>query len=171
MNPLSLFSGPYAILARIALVGIILGASFLSGWVKGNQHGTQKLTDYKAAQSLETIKVIQGRENVVTKIETIYKDKIKQIYIQGETITKEIPVYVTKIDDAGCVIPIGFVREYNASWTGETAGPPAESDRRSSGLSLSYVAEIDSGNATSCRVYKEQRDGLIKFYQDLQKIY
>lgn len=139
-------------------------------WFKGNEHGTQKLIDYQTAQAVETVRLAAARVQVVHEVEIQYQDRIKVIYKKGETIEKEVKVYVTKADDAGCNIPLGFVRMYNSAWSGTIAGPPLESDRGSSGVPLSTVAEIDTHNATSCLAYKAQRDGLIEYYRKLQRV-
>jgi hypothetical protein len=140
------------------------------GWIKGNAHGTAKLDAYIGKQAIETVRIAAARQVVVTKTEIEYRDRIKTVYLKGETIEREVTRYVTKVDDSGCTIPVGFVREFNAAWSGAPAGPPAESDRGTSGIALSEVSSTDAHNATSCRAYKEQRDGLIKFYRDQQAV-
>ena len=153
---------------RWIAIALLVAAFGGFAWMKGDEHGTQKLIDYKAEQAAEAVRIAQARVEVVTKVETEYVDRIKTVYVKGRTIEKEVKVYVTKEDDAGCTIPLGFVREYNAAWSGASPGPAAESDRGPSGVPLSTVAEVDSSNAASCAVYKLQRDGLIEFYHKLQ---
>lgn len=170
MNFLSLFSGPYAALAKWGVIAALLAAFGGWCWVKGNSHGSQKLFDYQKKEMAEAVRLAGVRTKIVTQTETKYRDRIKTVTVQGETIVKEVPVYVTKTDDAGCVIPVGFVRQYNAGWSGEPPGIAAEPDRQPSGVPLSAVAETDAFNATSCRVYKEQRDGLIDFYRKQQAV-
>lgn len=148
--------------------GLLIAAAAGFCWMKGNEHGAQKLLDYKAAQAIATVKLTAAREKVVTQIQVKYVDRIKTIYQQGDTITKEIPIYVNKTDDAGCTIPTGFVRVYGSAWSGTPPGTPGESDRQPSGVPLSEIASDDTNNATSCRVYKEERDGLIEFYNKLR---
>ena len=153
----------------IAIAAVAIAAGGFC-WIKGNEHGTQKLLDYQAKQAVENIRIAAAREKIVTVTEIEYRDRIKVIYQKGATITKEIPVYVTKADDAGCTVPIGFVREYNAAWAGAPAGSPAESDRGASSVPLSSVAEAVAEAATTCLAYKAQRDGLIQFYRAQQKV-
>lgn len=166
----SLLAGPYGFLIRIGIMALVAGGIFLTGWLKGNAHGTQKLYDYQAAEAKEAVRIAAVRQKIVTVTEVKYRDRIQKVVVQGETIEKEVVRYVTKSDDAGCAVPVGFVREYNAAWSGEPAGPPAESDRGPSGVPISEVAAADAHNATSCRLYKEQRDGLIEFYRKQQGV-
>ncbi len=167
---LAVFSGPWGWLARVGVVAVLALAVWLHGWVKGNQHGTEKLTEYIGKQAVQTVRIAAARQVIVTRTEIEYRDRIKTVYLKGETIVREVERYVTKADDAGCTVPVGFVRNFNAAWSGAPAGPTAESDRGTSGIALSEVASTEAHNATSCLVYKTQRDGLIKFYRDQQAV-
>lgn len=155
---------------RLLIYGVV--ALLIAGMLEldGYRRGEKKLFEYQAKQAIEAVKIVQKRGEVVTKTEVKWRTVINTIIKKGETITKEVPVYVTKQDDAACTVPIGFVREYNAAWSGEPAGPPAESDRGPSGVPLSAVAEADAVNATSALYYKAQRDGLIEFYRKQQAL-
>lgn len=170
MNPLAIFSGPYAMLAKWGVIVALLSAFGAWSWFKGNEHGTQKLIDYQGRQATEAVRVGGERVKIVYEVETKYVTEIEKIYVKGKTITQEVKIYVTAKDDAGCVVPVGFVREYNAAWSGAPAGSPADADRGPSGIPLSTVAETDAGNATACLVYKTQRDGLIEFYRKQQAV-
>lgn len=168
MNPLALFTGPYGLLAKWGVILALLASFGGFAWFKGNEHGTEKLTEYQGEQAVATVKLIQARAKIVHDVQIKYQDRIQTVTAQGATIEKEVVVYVTKADDAGCTVSAGFVREYDAAWSGTPAGSPAESDRGPSGVPLSQVAAVDAGNATACLIYKEQRNGLIEFYKALQ---
>ena len=170
MSPLSLFTGPYGVLAKWGVIALLVAAFGAFSWFKGNEHGTQKLINYQGQQAIATVKLQAARVQVVHDVQTEYVDRIQKIYVKGQTIEKEVTKYVTAVDDSHCVIPAGFVREYAAAWTNTPAGPPVESDRGPSGVQLSAVAASDAGNAASCFKYKEQRDGLIEFYKRLQAV-
>ncbi len=165
MNPLALLGWQ-----RFIVYGAVAAAigTTLVGY--GFYLGVQRLWEYQAAQAKETIRVVVARGEVVRVVETKYVPIIKKIYVQGETIEREVIRYVTKEDDAGCAVPVGFVRSFNAAWSGTPAGSPAESDRGASGVPLSAVAETDAANAKSCLAYKAQRDGVIEFYRQQQAV-
>lgn len=164
MNPLALFAGPFAPLARLGLIALAGFGIWLHGWYKGNEHGGQKLIDYQAAEARADTKLAVARERVVREVEIKYRDRITEVRVAGETIEREVPIYVTKADDAGCTVPVGWVREYNAAWAGTPAGDPQDTDRGPSGYPLSEIAAAEAHNATSCRTWKAQRDGLIELY-------
>ncbi len=63
-----------------------------------------------------------------TRVVTQYVDRVQVVRERGDTITKEIPVYVTPTADAACAVPVGFVRIHDAAAAGVT---PATNCRRS----------------------------------------
>lgn len=77
MNPLSIFTGPYGMLAKWGVIAVLALAFFTTGWVKGNQHGTEKLIKYKGEQAIAKVEVL-------TKIEKVKGDTIVK-WKQGET--------------------------------------------------------------------------------------
>ena len=166
MNPLALFSGPYALLAKWGVILALVASAAGFCWLKGDEHGSAKLTEYVGQQAVASLKLTMARQIVVHDVQVKYVDRIKTITLAGETIGRT--VYVNATDDAACVVPVGFVREHNAAWSGAPAGPASESDHGPSGVPLSEVAAADAANATAALIYKAQRDGLIEFYHRLQ---
>jgi hypothetical protein len=68
-----------------------------------------------SAQAAQAAKIAQAQTKVVVETQVKYVDRIKTIYKQEETIEKQVPIYVTAADDAGCSINAGFVRVYDAA--------------------------------------------------------
>ena len=123
MNPLAIFSGQYAMLARAGVVVLILAAAFGAGWVKGNQHGTQKLTDYQGAQALASIKVIIKQGAVTERVLTKYLERVKLVEGATTTIEKEVTKYVdSKPLALACMLDNRWVRLHDAA---AGAIPPA----------------------------------------------
>ena len=94
------------------------------------------------------------QQEVTTKVVTKYIDRVVTVKEKGETLVREVPIYVSEVDDAGCTIPVGFGRLWNkanstdlpvpesagradaaASWISELSA-----EAQKSGLSLSDVA-------------------------------
>lgn len=123
MNPLALFSGPYAMLARAGIVVLILAAAFAAGWVKGNQHGTQKLIDYQGAQAVASIKVIARQTKATERVLTKYLERVKLVEGATTTIEKEVTKYVdSKPLALACMLDNRWVRLHDAA---AGALPPA----------------------------------------------
>lgn len=89
------------------------------------------------------LELAQGTTRVVTE----YVDRVQIVRERGDTITKEVPVYVTPTADAACAVPVGFVHIHDAAAAGiaptGTAGDP---DAPAAGVALSVVAETTAAN-------------------------
>lgn len=152
-----------------ALVAVAAGAViYLLGMMHGERSAGQAHIDYVSELAAQSVKVAQAQAKIVIETQIKYVDRIKTIYKQGETIEKQVPIYITADDNAGCTINTGFVRIHDAAWTGEPAGPVADTDREPSGISLAEVAETTAFNATACIAWREQALGLREFYAKLQ---
>lgn len=96
----------------VLAIAVGLGGSYLLG-----RHDVQKSWDLEKVQQVQAVaetKVEQVEQTVKTVIQ--YVDRVKTVTIRGKDIIKEVPVYVTKQDDARCgVIGDGFVRLWNAA--------------------------------------------------------
>ncbi|MBY0243046.1 MAG: hypothetical protein K2X55_27435 [Burkholderiaceae bacterium] len=138
------------------------------GVMLGERVAGQRHIDYITAQAAQTVAIGRAQTKVVLQTEIKYRDRIKTIYVKGDEIEKQVPVYVTAADDQRCVVNTGFVRAYNAAWSGDLAGAAADADREPAGISLAEVAEADAFNATTCRAWREQVIGWREFYKGLK---
>lgn len=151
------------------LAYLLIGTSlFLLGVIWGASAAGQRELDRANQRAEQTAKLAQATVRVMWKTEIKYRDRIRTVYQKGETIEKQVPVYVTPVDDRHCSINVGFVRSFNAAWSNEPAGPGAESDREPAGVPLSAVAEVDAHNATACHAWREQALGLREAYGKLK---
>jgi hypothetical protein len=154
-----------------ALFIVALGAgSYGLGRVHEARVGAAALADYKGKAALETVRIVKGEAEVVVKTETVYRDRIQKVYVQGAEIEKHITDYVQPADDARFGVNVGFVRNIDAAWSGVPVGPAEDTDREPAGIPLSEVAAVETGNATSCRVWREQALGWRAFYADQQVV-
>ncbi|MBC3811317.1 hypothetical protein [Undibacterium aquatile] len=152
-----------------ALVAVAAGAViYLLGMMHGERSAGQAHIDYVSEQAAQSVKVAQAQAKIVIDTQIKYVPRIKTIYTKGEAIEKQVPIYITSDDNAGCAINAGFVRIHDAAWIGESAGPVADTDREPSGISLVEVAETNAFNATACLAWREQALGLREFYAKLQ---
>jgi len=148
---------------------LLIGAGlFLLGVLWGETAAGERELARAEQRAEQTTKLTQATVRVMWKTEIKYRDRIRTVYQKGETIEKQVPVYVTPADDGRCSINAGFVRTYNAAWANEPAGPVAESDREPAGVPLSEVAAVDAHNATACHAWREQALGLREAYGKLK---
>jgi len=113
------------------------------------------------------LELAQGTTRVVTE----YVDRIQVVRERGDTIVKEVPVYVTPNADAACAVPAGFVRLYNAAAQGialdhEGAGDP---DAPAAGITLSAVADTTAHNFGLCHERGETIAGLQHYVRVLEQ--
>ena len=144
-NAMTLFSSPYALIARWVVLAIACAALWGHGWFKGNNHGTDKLTDYIGEQAVASAKVTAKQVEVTEKIRIKYVEHTKTIKEKGDEITMLVPVYITSKDDAACVINRGAQRLHDSA--ANTVPAPASGDNDSpTSLKLSTVLGTVAGN-------------------------
>ncbi|CAJ5254934.1 signal peptide protein [Burkholderia pseudomallei] len=90
------------------------------------------------------------------KVVTQYVDRVQVVRGKGDTIIKEIPVYVDREADRACVVPVGFVRVHDGAAANVPVGDPGSADAAPSGIALSAVAATVAGNYTTCHENAEQ---------------
>lgn len=154
--------------ARWLALAVAFAFVFLFGQLRGERIAGERHIDYVSNQAAQSVRIAKAQAKVVVQTEIKYRDRIQKIYVQGDVIEKEVPVYVTQADNAGCTVNAGFVRIHDAAWTGEPPGPPADSDRESSGISLAAVGEAGAFNAKTCRAWREQTLGWREYYEKLK---
>lgn len=155
---------------RLAAAVAVLAVIYLLGRLDGERTGGEQHIAYVEAQAAQAATLVRAQSQVLRETETKYRDRIHRIYIKGDEIEKEVPVYVTPGDSDAYGVNAGFVRAYNAAWTGTRAGPPAGSDRGPAAVSLTEVAEVDAHNAAACLAWREQAIGLREAYRNVQDI-
>ncbi|UAW63508.1 hypothetical protein KMZ15_05260 [Mycoavidus sp. HKI] len=148
-------------------LGVWCAGSFYYGPRIQKEHSA--LVHYKAQLAIAHAKLTQAQYKLATRIEIQYRDRIKIIKEKGDTLIKEIPVYVTQADATHFGVNVGFVRHYNAAFTDESARPAAQSDREPAHISLTEIAAINAYNASACLQWREQALGLKDFYRQLQR--
>ncbi|SFG29178.1 hypothetical protein SAMN05518865_110155 [Duganella sp. CF458] len=149
-------------------IAALCAVAYGVGRLQEARRGAEAMSDYMSAQAARKVAIDRAQSKVIVETEIKYRDRIQKIYLKGDVIEKQVPVYVTASDNAECRINAGFVRSYNAAWSGEPSGPPASSDHDPAGVSLSEVGETDAFNAAACLAWRELAVGLKEHYQRQQ---
>tara|TARA_R110000868_G_scaffold353631_2_gene614807 strand:- start:185 stop:721 length:537 start_codon:yes stop_codon:yes gene_type:complete len=150
LNTLTLFSGPYALIARWAVLAIACLALWCHGWFKGDEHGSAKLVTYIGAQATASTKVQAKQVLVTEKVVKRYVDRVQVIKETGNEIEKVVTVAVTPKDDDACRINNGYLRLHNAAATDTVPAPTHPADGAASGLRLSQTLGVVAGNYSTC---------------------
>ncbi len=82
--------------------------------------------------------------------------RVRIVREKGDTIIKEVPVYVPVQADAACSINRGFVRLHDAAAAGELPEPARDADAASAGIALSAVAGTVAANYQTCHKNAEK---------------
>lgn len=141
-------------IAMAALLAVVAAAG--AGYAYGRHAGkaaVQARWDIdKIAQRQAIAEAVQRALDVTQTVVTQYVDRVHVIVAQGETIIKQVPVYVTPAADSRCVVPRGFVWLLDSAATGDALpGAATGAADAPSGLALSAVAGSVSANYTGCR--------------------
>lgn len=167
---MSLFNAVLPCWARWLALLLILAVFGTICYNKGKQAEGEKHLAYVEKQARQTDKIVKAQQVIVTQTQIKYIDRINTIYVKGEEVEKQVPIYITQADNVRFAVNAGFVRLYDAAWSGEAPGPATDSDREPAGVSLAQIAEVDVFNATSCRAWREIALGQREHYTDLQSV-
>lgn len=106
----SLFSTYKTYFIIAGVVASLVGTSYVTSEVVNNRW---KLKYAEAELKVEELK--SKSQQVTTETVIKYVDRVKVVKEKGETITKEVPVYITKEADQNCSLTQGFVETHDAA--------------------------------------------------------
>lgn len=151
-GPMSVIPWPYRLLAMAAFAVALVGF----GWIKGATHVQAQWDAAIQQQALQAAAVRERQEQATVKVITEYVDRVRVVREKGDTIIKEVPVYVPVQADAACTINSGFVRLHDAAAAGELPEPARDADEAAAGIALSAVAGTVAANYQTCHENAEQ---------------
>ncbi len=167
---MTLIAWPYRLLALAALGFALFGF----GWVKGAGHVQAQWDAQTHKQLLQVARVERRQAQATVEVVTKYVDRIKVVREKGDTIIKEVTVYVPIEADAACTINRGFVRLHDAGAAGElaqvaqVAQPARDADALAAGIALSAVAGTVASNYQRCHENAAQLRALQDWVRQMQ---
>ena len=93
---------------RVTAIFLLCVALFSYGWIKG---ANSELSKQQLINQNQVIKVLQTKvkqAEISERAVTQYVDRIKIVKTQGDTIIKQVPIYITQDNDRECVVPESF---------------------------------------------------------------
>ncbi len=143
-------SGP-AFVIYLLIAGFLWHKSEIADAIEASN---LKATAERQAAVAEFVVGITDRE---TKRQAEAAAERGRIALATATLNKGVPSYVTQFADSRCVVPVGFVQHYNAAW-GLSQLPAAMVGLvdKPSGIPLSGVESVNTDNAGSCRLWKDE---------------
>ena len=161
---MSVIPWPYRLLALAALGLALVGF----GWVKGAGHVQTKWDAAVQQQALQAAAVREEQAQATVEVITEYVDRVRVVREKGDTIIKEVPVYVPVQADAACTINRGFVRLHDAAAAGEVPEPARDTDAAAAAdIALSVVAGTVATNYQTCHETAEQLRALQTWVRDM----
>lgn len=116
----------------------------------------------RSQQSAIVLKTEVSSKAATSQIVTQYLPKIEYLKSVEQTITKEVPGYVTKEDDSHCTIPNSFVSLWNDANKMQLPSSPSSVDAAPSSVVLSDIAAQHGREAS----LESQNETKLKALQD-----
>ena len=160
---MSVIPWPYRLLAIAALGLALVGF----GWVKGAGHVQAQWDAAVQQQALQATAVREEQAQATVEVITEYVDRVRVVREKGDTIIKEVPVYVPVQADAACTINRGFVRLHDAAAAGALPEPARDTDAAAADIALSTVAGTVATNYQTCHETAEQLRALQTWVREM----
>lgn len=137
------------------------GASFATG-----MHVQYKMDQGATLNAEKHVAVVETKQGQInTQVAVQDQQQQQKIITVTKTIHDQVPVYITKLDDAKCVIGSGFVSVFNAaaSLSPLPSGPTQPVDTPTP-FTLSDVANATVLNDTTAYQWKARADAWAAWY-------
>lgn len=140
------------LLFKLLAAGAFLGAVY--AWHRSEvadevERVNAKATEQRRAEVAEFVVDMSARNLKQREAADAEKRALQE---STKTLVEKVPVYVSKLADSRCIVPVGFVQHYGAAW-GVSAIPDAAGRNldADSGVPLSRVESVTTENAGICR--------------------
>lgn len=164
-----LFSLAKKIPAKVWPVAGVVLSFYLWGEYKEHK-GSNKATAACVADKVKQAAYIRELENksnqVTTKIETVYVDKVRVVHEKGKDIIRQIPIFVpSDLPD----LPGSFRVYYDAAVQGEIPDPARIPEAKP--VSVTDVARTTTENFTTCHQERVKFQGLWEWLEKQKALY
>jgi hypothetical protein len=147
---------------------IWVGRMGLYGWIKGNQHGTEKLNKYIGEQAIEAVRIAKGRETVTTEVVTKYVAVRGKTELVTRTVEKEVVRYA-ETNPGFCLDPTWRVL-HDAAAANHVPDPRLKPDAASGAPKAAEALETVTGNYSACHRTADRLDALQDWVKKQQAV-
>lgn len=158
LTPLSLFTGPYGVIAKWGVIAALCAAVSGFFWVQGDRHGTRKLIDYQAKQAVETVRVAQARSIVTERVVTKYVQVKASNKTVSDTIAKGVSDYASS--NSGSTLTPAWRMFHDAAALNTIPAAGFEPDGTSGATSAATALETVTENYAACTRNAQRLDAL-----------
>lgn len=156
-----------SVVMPIGALMLVFGA-YTEGGIAQNKSWELKV----AAAEVESAKKQAAASEVSMKVVTKYIKNTRVVREKGDVIIKEVPKYITTVDDSKCAVPTGFVRVHDRSATGvEVPGTTGGPNEGPSEVKISTVATTVVDNYTTYYEVAEQLKSLQTWIKQQQTLF
>ena len=162
-----LFPIPYKTIVQVVSIAVIAFSLYMEGGIANEAEWKLKVKEAEAKAAQKETLAAETTVQVVTK----YVKKIETIKEKGDVIIKEVPTYITKVDDSKCAVPNGFVMLHDSASRNEVPDTARVADEGASKVKISGVAGTVVENYTTYYQVSEQLKALQQWVKEQQSIY
>ena len=144
--------------AKLAALAALVTAAAGWGYIKGARSVQAAWSEERINQSVAVVR-IQARQALVTeRVVTQYVDRVRTVREAGETIVREVPVYVPAQCDSDGRLPAGWRVLHDAAASGRAASTSDAADAQP--VDPQTAADTVARNYLTCRETAEQLTAL-----------
>lgn len=145
-------------------LAVLVAAATGWGWVKGAASVQAEWDAERAVQTIAVLRVEVKQAEVTERVVTQYVDRVRTVREAGETIVKEVPVYVPAQCDADGRLPAGWRVLHDAAASGQPADAARAADAQP--VAPDAAAETVARNYLTCRETAEQLTALQQWVRE-----
>jgi hypothetical protein len=161
------FVNQYATVVRLASIAMLV----LGAWSMGSQTERDKYALELEKQKVHIAELEKKASEKTVEVVTKYVETVKVVKEKGDVIREKVPVYITKEDDARCVIPNGFVIVHNSAVQNRVPEGTGNPNEGTSGVELSEATKVIVDNYNKYHEVVEQLRALQKWVREMEKNY
>ena len=158
---------PYRTIVEVLSVAIVSFSLYMEGGIANEAEWKLKVKEAEAKVAQKETQAVEATVKVVTK----YVKTVETIKEKGDVIIKEIPMYITKVDDSMCAVPNGFVLLHDSASRNEVSDSTGVPNASASDVKISEVAGTVIENYTTYYQLAEQLKALQDWIKQQQTIY
>ena len=150
--------------AKLAALAALVAAVAGWGYVRGARSVQADWNAATAEQSSVVARVRVAQALVTERVVTQYVDRVRTVREAGETIVREVPVYVPAQCDADGRLPAGWRVLHDAAASGQPADPARVADAQP--VAPDAAAATVARNYLTCRETAEQLTALQQWVRE-----
>lgn len=143
----------------------------IGSWALGSSTEKDKYTLELEKQKVYIAELENNANKKTIEVVTKYVETVKVVKEKGEAIREQVPVYITKEDNARCIIPDGFIVMHDSAVQNTVPETSRNSNEGPSGIELSKATEVIVENYNKYHEVVEQLRALQEWVKEMENNY